>query len=134
MWPCGQTIDSESLAWYNTSVALVITVLAWIEGVKITVCFRIFFLFHEMFNSFFFFWIRGNLTLLESAPLLESVLCGSRWGSKTPAVPGSCKRCTPWFELETCCADLKPFTNTLHPSRSTKQVASILSSYQVVKL
>jgi len=60
-------------------------------------------------GQFFFFWIRGNLTPLESA------LCGRRWGSKTPAVPGSYKRCTPWLELETCCANLKPFAITLHP-------------------
>ena len=42
----------------------------------------------------------------------ESVLCGSRWASKTSAVPGSYKRCTPWLELETCCADLKSFVIT----------------------
>jgi hypothetical protein len=58
---------------------------------------------------FFFFWIRGNLTSPESA------LCGLRWGSKTPAVPGSYKRCTPWLELKTCCADPKPFAITLRP-------------------
>ena len=40
----------------------------------------------------------------------KSALCGLRWVSKTPAVPGSYKRCTPWLELETCCANLKPFT------------------------
>jgi len=40
---------------------------------------------------------------------LESVLCGSRWASKTPAVPDSYKKCTPWLELETCYADLKLF-------------------------
>jgi hypothetical protein len=56
-----------------------------------------------------FFWIRGNLTFLKS------VLYRLRWGSKTPVVPGSYKRCTPWLELDTCCADLKPFAITLHP-------------------
>jgi len=45
----------------------------------------------------------------------ESALCGPRWGSKTPAVPGSYKRCMPWLELETCCIDLKPFAITLRP-------------------
>ena len=43
----------------------------------------------------------------------ENALCGPRWASKTPAVPGSYKRCTPWLELETCYADLKPFAITL---------------------
>jgi len=47
--------------------------------------------------------------------LLESVFCGSRWVSKTPVIPGSYKRCTPWLELETSCADLKPFAITLRP-------------------
>jgi hypothetical protein len=45
----------------------------------------------------------------------ESALYGPRWASKTPAVPGSYKRCTPWLELETWCADLKPFVITLRP-------------------
>jgi len=45
-------------------------------------------------NFFSFFFIRGNLTFPES------VFCGPRWGSKTPAVPGSYKRCTPWLELK----------------------------------
>jgi hypothetical protein len=45
----------------------------------------------------------------------KSALCGSRWASKTPAVPDSYKRCTPWLELETCCAHLKPFVITLRP-------------------
>jgi len=36
-----------------------------------------------------------------------------RWASKISAIPGSYKRCTPWLELETCCADLKPFAITL---------------------
>ena len=59
----------------------------------------------------FFFWIRGT-------PSSESALCGSRWATKTPAVPGSYKRCTPWLELETCCADLKPFAITPRPLRT----------------
>jgi len=58
-------------------------------------------------NTFFFFKIRGNLTFLKS------VFYGSRWGSKILVVPGFYKRCTLWFELETGCADLKPFTITL---------------------
>jgi len=57
----------------------------------------------------FFFWIRGNPTPQKSA------LCEPRWASKTPAVSGSYKRCTPWLELETCCADLKPFAITPRP-------------------
>jgi len=74
--------------------------------------YNMFFLLIYMLYShtiLFFFLIRGHLTLPESA------LCGPRWGSKTPAVPGSYKRCTPWLELETCCADLKPFDITLRP-------------------
>jgi len=56
----------------------------------------------------------------------ESVLCGPRWGSKTPSVPGSYKRCTPWLEFGTCCADLKPFTITLCPLRTnTNKTLSI---------
>jgi hypothetical protein len=43
----------------------------------------------------------------------ERALCGSRWGSKTPIVPDFYKRCTPWLELETCCADLKPFADQI---------------------
>jgi hypothetical protein len=58
--------------------------------------------------SFFFFDSR-------KPHLLESTLCRPRWASKTPAVPGSYKRCTLWLELETCCADLKPFAITLCP-------------------
>jgi hypothetical protein len=50
----------------------------------------------------------------------ESVFCGPRWWSKTPAVPGSYKRYTPWLELETCCADLKPFTIMLRLLRTLK--------------
>ena len=45
--------------------------------------------------------------------LLESVHCGFRWASKTPAVSGSYKRCTSWLELEICCTDFKPFVITL---------------------
>jgi len=45
----------------------------------------------------------------------ENVFYGLRWASKTPAVPGSYKRYTSRLELETCCADLKPFTITLRP-------------------
>jgi hypothetical protein len=52
--------------------------------------------------TFFFFDLR-------KPHFLESVLCRFRWASKTLTVPGSYKRCTSWLELETCCADLKPF-------------------------
>jgi hypothetical protein len=48
----------------------------------------------------------------------ESVFCGSRWMSKTLTISGSYKRCTPWLELETCCADLRPFAITLRPLRT----------------
>ena len=48
---------------------------------------------------------------------LESALCGSRWAGKTPAVSDSFKRCTPWLELETYCANLKSFAITLCPLR-----------------
>jgi hypothetical protein len=48
----------------------------------------------------------------------ESVFYRHRWASKTPNVPGSYKRCTPWLELETCCADLKRFAITLRPLKT----------------
>jgi hypothetical protein len=47
---------------------------------------------HTLFNNFFF------LDSRKPHPP-ESALCGPRWVSKTPAVPGSYKRCTPWLEL-----------------------------------
>jgi hypothetical protein len=50
----------------------------------------------------------------------KSTLCGPRWASKTPAVPSSYKRCTPWLELETCCVDLKSFAITLRPLRTQR--------------
>jgi hypothetical protein len=56
----------------------------------------------------------------------ESVLCGPRWASKNPAVPDSYKRCTSWLELETCCADLKPFTITLRLLRTPFHMLLIL--------
>jgi hypothetical protein len=65
-------------------------------------------------GQFFFFWIRGKPHPQESA------LCGLRWASKTPAVPSSYKRCTPWLELETCCANFKPFAITLRPFGTKK--------------
>jgi hypothetical protein len=65
--------------------------------------------FYSCFHCFFFFL---NSRKPHSQ---ESALCGPRWASKTSAVPGSYKRCTFWPELETCCADLKPFTITLRP-------------------
>jgi hypothetical protein len=60
--------------------------------------------------SLFFFFLDSRKPHSQ-----ESVFCGSRWASKTSAVSGSYKRCTPWLELETCCADLKFFTITLCP-------------------
>jgi hypothetical protein len=60
--------------------------------------------------SLFFFFLNSRKPHFQ-----ESALCGPRWASKTSAVPGSYKRCTFWPELETCCADLKPFTITLRP-------------------
>jgi hypothetical protein len=57
--------------------------------------------------------------LLEETPPSESALYGFRWASKTSAVSSSYKRCTPKLELETCCADLKPFVITLRPFGDT---------------
>jgi len=62
----------------------------------------------------------------ETSPSRKSALCGPRWGSKTPAIPGSYKRCTPWLELKTCCANLKPFVITLRLLRTkTNKTLSI---------
>jgi hypothetical protein len=55
--------------------------------------------------------------------LSKSALCGSRWASKTSTIPYSYKRCTPWLELKTCCADLKLFVITLRPLRTLFYVA-----------
>jgi hypothetical protein len=54
--------------------------------------------------------LRTNMIffLFEETPPPESALWGSRWASKTPAVPSFYKRCTPWLELETCYVDLEP--------------------------
>jgi len=60
-------------------------------------------------HTHYFFWIRGNFTSLQSA------FCGLRWWNKTLAISGSYKRCTPWLEFETCCADLELFVITLRP-------------------
>jgi hypothetical protein len=46
----------------------------------------------------------------------ESALYKSRWASKTPAVPGSYKRCMPWLEFKTYCVDFKLFAITLYPT------------------
>jgi hypothetical protein len=54
----------------------------------------------------YLFWIRGNFHFLKS------VLCGSRWTIKTPAVPGSYKKYTSWLELEICYAYFKLFVIT----------------------
>jgi hypothetical protein len=54
----------------------------------------------NLFQYLFFFF------LIRETPPPESALCGLRWTSKTPAVPGSYKRCTSWLELETCCENL----------------------------
>jgi hypothetical protein len=66
-------------------------------------------------RQYFFFWFFLDLRKLYS---LESVLCGFRWASKTPVVPCSYKRCTPWLKLETCCVNLKLFTITPQPLRT----------------
>jgi len=78
--------------------------------------------FFDLEISFFIFFCHEaenmlwNIFLDSRKPhFSESTLCGSRWTSKTPAVPDSYKRCTPWLELETCCAHLKPFVITLRP-------------------
>jgi hypothetical protein len=63
---------------------------------------------------------------------LESVLCGPRWASKTPAVLGFYKRCTPWLELETCCADLKPFAITLR-SLGTRVLYIASTRYPIIR-
>jgi len=68
-----------------------------------------------MNNFFFFFGFEETLSP-------ESVFCRPRWASKTPAVPDSYKRCTPWLELEICCAGLDS------NSRSAVQVSSFLPS------
>jgi len=59
-----------------------------------------------VWNSPFFFYFFFEF---EKPHPLESVFYGFRRASKTPVIPGSYKRCTPWLELETCCADLKPY-------------------------
>jgi len=61
-------------------------------------------------NVFIFFYSRNPR-------LPENALYEPRWTSKTPVVPGSYRRCTPWLELETCCADLKLFAITPRPWR-----------------
>jgi hypothetical protein len=61
-------------------------------------------------SIYFFFFLNSRKPHLP-----KSALCEPRWVSKTPAVPGSYKRCTPWLELETCYADLKLFAITLRP-------------------
>jgi hypothetical protein len=61
----------------------------------------------------------------------ESALCGLRWGSKTSAVPGSYKRCTPWLELETCCADPKFFVITLRFLGTKKKKKNSLTSNSI---
>jgi hypothetical protein len=66
-----------------------------------------------MAAELFFFFLDSKKPYLP-----ESALCGSRWENKTPAVSSSYKRCTSWLEFETCCANLKPFTITLRPSKT----------------
>jgi hypothetical protein len=61
--------------------------------------------------KFFFFYSRKLY-------FLKNIFCGFRWASKTPAVPDSYKRCTPWLELESCSANLKSFAITLRPLRT----------------
>ena len=45
----------------------------------------------------------------------KNALYGHNWVSKTPAVTSSYKKYTSWLELETCCANIKPFVTTLDP-------------------
>jgi hypothetical protein len=59
----------------------------------------------------------------------KNTLCGSRWASKTPAVPDSYKRCTLWLELETCCIDLKPFAITCTHTCTRAQIKIKIKSY-----
>jgi hypothetical protein len=90
--------------------------LKWLFSIEIYIVKKIIFiLFKILFYqisylkqhiSWRFFLIQGNL--------LESIFYGLRWVNKTPAVPDSYKKYTPWLELETCYADLKLFTITLH--------------------
>ena len=63
---------------------------------------------------------------------LESALCGPRWASKTPIVLGFYKRCTPRLELETCRADLKPFTITLR-SLGTRVLYIASTTYPIIR-
>jgi len=109
--PCVVTLTSPCRDVVNTT---------WEEGVDTewsicvaglphTLAYR----FHAPSNYLFFFF--G----FEKIYFLKSVLCGSRWTSKTSAIPSSYKRCTPWLELETCCANLKLFAITPYPLRPT---------------
>jgi len=66
-----------------------------------------------LFNLFVF--VPNDFTFflkLEETPFLKSIFYGFRWASKTPAISGFYKRCTPWLELKVYCADLKFFVIT----------------------
>ena len=84
---------------------------------------------------FFFFFFSFFLDLRKHHPP-ESALYGPRWASKTPTVPGSYKRYTPWLELETYCADLNPFAITPRPLRTSIFLVNPLltSVYSIYKL
>ena len=45
----------------------------------------------------------------EKTLFLREYILRFRWASKILVALDSYKRCTPWLELETCCADLKLF-------------------------
>jgi hypothetical protein len=60
--------------------------------------------FSQMTSLFFF--------KFEETPSLKSIFYGFRWASKTLAISGFYKRCTPWLELKVYCADLKFFVIT----------------------
>ena len=49
------------------------------------------------------------LMVKDKPEKLKTVLCGSRWVSKTPVVSGFYKKCMSWLELEICYANLKLF-------------------------
>ena len=93
-------IRKENLAWFgNISEELLMG--------SVFVRFHIWLGIYIYIYIYIFFFLNSRKSHFP-----ESVFCGSKWASKIPVVPGSYKRCTPWFELETCYADLKPFAIT----------------------
>jgi hypothetical protein len=63
-------------------------------------------------------WPDITLFYLRKPYFLKSVFYRFRWTSKISIVPDFYKRCISWLELETCCADLKPFNITLRPLKT----------------